>query len=497
MNTFVYIDDILTASDNEKERLETIEAILKRIQDNGMKISLKKSSFGLLQINYLGYTIDFHGIKPNQDKISALEKKQTPKTAKEVKSFMGAASYFCIHIPNFARIAEPLYRVTNEFIWTAEQETAFQNIKKALINAACLKKPDSHGKYEIQTDASNQGIGAVLIQDNRPVAFIFRSLTKSEKNYPPIKLEAIALIYALRTFKSYIYGKQTQVYTDHKPLLALIKNKNLKGILERFQLAIMEFDVKIDYVKGPDNHMADYLSRETFNLIAALDAAFPVMQQPYDTPYNIKNFIHYYTAEDNFKYDGKPLVTVRNKNRFYVPEILREELLLRYHKHPLLGSHFGYQKCAEYFQRIFCWPEMIKDMKSVWEDCSECLANKEQPNRKIAVVKKHLERPNEIFKTLSIDYGVIEEGKYVLAVVDEFTKFAQVAITTNQGALTTTTELMKMFCNFGFPQTIRSDNGPTFKSTKFVAFLKELGIQHLTSSAHHHKGKSIAERFIR
>uniref|UniRef100_A0A0N5BUP1 RT_RNaseH_2 domain-containing protein n=1 Tax=Strongyloides papillosus TaxID=174720 RepID=A0A0N5BUP1_STREA len=227
-------------------------------------------------------------------------------------------------------IAEPLYRITNEFIWTAEQETAFQNIKKALLNAACLKKPDSRGKYEIQTDASNQGIGAVLIQDNRPVAFISRSLTKSEKNYPPIKLEAIALIYAMRTFKSYIYGKQTQVYTDHKPLLALIKNKNLKGILERFQLAIMEFDVKIDYVKGPDNHMADYLSRETFNLIAAPDAAFPVMTHPYDTPYNIKNFINYYTAENNYKYEGKALTTVCNMNRFYVLKTLREELLTRY-----------------------------------------------------------------------------------------------------------------------------------------------------------------------
>uniref|UniRef100_A0A0K0FSP4 RT_RNaseH domain-containing protein n=1 Tax=Strongyloides venezuelensis TaxID=75913 RepID=A0A0K0FSP4_STRVS len=126
-----------------------------------------------------------------------------------------------------------------------------------------------------------------------------RSLTKSEKNYPSIKLEAIALIYTLRMFKSFIYGKQTQVYTDHKPLLALIKNKNLKSILEQFQLAIMEFDVKIDYVKGPDNHIADYLSRETFNLITVIDVAFPVIINSYDTPYNINNFIYYYTAENN------------------------------------------------------------------------------------------------------------------------------------------------------------------------------------------------------
>uniref|UniRef100_A0A0K0G393 Reverse transcriptase domain-containing protein n=1 Tax=Strongyloides venezuelensis TaxID=75913 RepID=A0A0K0G393_STRVS len=159
-NTFVYIDDILTASDNELEHLENIEAILKRIEENDVKISLKKSSFGLFQINYLGYTIDFHGIKPHKDKILALANKKSPTTAKEVKSFIRAASYFRRHIANFAHNAKPLYRISNEFKWTNEQVTAFNNIKIALINAACLKKPDSQGTYEIHTDASTQGIGA-------------------------------------------------------------------------------------------------------------------------------------------------------------------------------------------------------------------------------------------------------------------------------------------------------------------------------------------------
>uniref|UniRef100_A0A0K0G394 Integrase_H2C2 domain-containing protein n=1 Tax=Strongyloides venezuelensis TaxID=75913 RepID=A0A0K0G394_STRVS len=155
--------------------------------------------------------------------------------------------------------------------------------------------------------------------------------------------------------------------------------------------------------------MADYLSRETFNLITVIDAAFPVLINSYDTPYNINSFIYYYTAEDNYKYDGKRLVTVRNTNCFYVSEILREKLLTRYHKHPLLKSHFELKKCTEFFQRIFFWSDMLKDMRKSWKNCSDCLTNKEQPNRKVPMVRKHLEKPNEIFYTLSIDYGIIEE----------------------------------------------------------------------------------------
>uniref|UniRef100_A0A0K0FSS6 RNA-directed DNA polymerase n=1 Tax=Strongyloides venezuelensis TaxID=75913 RepID=A0A0K0FSS6_STRVS len=271
---YIYLDDILTCSQDEKSHIRNIDNILARIAEYNMKITLNKCQFGQKNAQYLGYIIDFDGIHPNPDKVKTITDKREPKTEKEFKSFLGAVSYFRRHIKNFSVLAELLYRVINSYSWTSEQSDAFQALKKALINAAVLAPPDHTASYTIYTDASFQGLGAALTQKNKPIAFASRSLKPAEKNYPIIKLEALGLVHALQQFRPYIYGKHTKVVTDHKPLLALLKNKELTGILQRYQMAIMEYDITIVYLKREDNHVADYLSRTEFNAILLNEGLF-------------------------------------------------------------------------------------------------------------------------------------------------------------------------------------------------------------------------------
>uniref|UniRef100_A0A0K0F2A0 RNA-directed DNA polymerase n=1 Tax=Strongyloides venezuelensis TaxID=75913 RepID=A0A0K0F2A0_STRVS len=174
-NCYVYLDDILTCANDETTHLNNIEAILQRIVHFGMKITLNKCQFGKSTAQYLGFVLDSNGIHPNPDKVKAISMKPLPRTQKEVKSFLGAASYFRRHIKNFSAIADPLYKLEKSFEWTESHSLAFNKLKEALINATTLSPPDNTKNYTIFTDASFQGLGAALVQKDKPIAFASRS----------------------------------------------------------------------------------------------------------------------------------------------------------------------------------------------------------------------------------------------------------------------------------------------------------------------------------
>uniref|UniRef100_A0A0N5BYR6 RNA-directed DNA polymerase n=1 Tax=Strongyloides papillosus TaxID=174720 RepID=A0A0N5BYR6_STREA len=377
-NCYVYLDDILTCASDENIHLDNIDAILQRIAEFSMKINIAKCQFGRPSAQYLGFVLDKQGIHPNPEKVKAINIKPIPRTPKEVKSFLGAASYFRRHIKNFSAIAEPLYKLDRKFVWEDTHTEAFNKLKDALSNATTLSPPDNTKNYTIFTDASKQGLGAALVQKDRPIAFASRSLKPAEKNYPIIKLEALGLIYALKQFRPYIYGKHTTVITDHKPLLSLLNNKELTGILQRYQMAIMEYDLTIQYIKGEANTVADYLSRESFAVIdlkeALYEDIFPSKMFP---PYNINKFIEYYNEKEKelISNDGK--IRTSSGTRVYVPKLLREKLLSVFHSHPFLGGHLGYDKINGKFKSIFYWPKMDEQMNNIWTSCQECQLNKE------------------------------------------------------------------------------------------------------------------------
>uniref|UniRef100_A0A0K0FSE5 RNA-directed DNA polymerase n=1 Tax=Strongyloides venezuelensis TaxID=75913 RepID=A0A0K0FSE5_STRVS len=258
--------------------------------------------------------------------------KPTPRTYKEVKSFLGAASYFRRHIRNFSAIAEPLYKLDKSFLWKNIHGDAFKKLKDALINATTLSPPDNTKNYTILTDASFQGLDAALVQQDKPIAFVSKSLKPAEKNYPIIELEALDA--------------------------TTISDGN------------MEYDLTIQYIKGDTNNVADYLSRDSFLAIDVkekiLEEVFPSDGHP---SYNIDKFIQFYSEKKNEIIPNTGKIRTPSSKRIYVLHQLREKLLETFHKHPLLGGHLSFDKINGRFKSILYRPKMDLQMLTSWRTC--------------------------------------------------------------------------------------------------------------------------------
>ncbi|EYC04035.1 hypothetical protein Y032_0090g2380 [Ancylostoma ceylanicum] len=199
--TFAYIDDIVTCADDFDQHVRDVRELFSRIRSFGMKLRIDKCVFAAKEVEYLGVLISKNGSRINPKRIASITKYPVPKTVSDVKSFLGAASYFRRYIPNFAKIANPLTGLTrkesNRFIWRTEQQKAFEELKQKLISAPVLAAPRIGQPYEIHTDASTKAVAGTLLQLNpktnslHPIAFASRCLNKHERNYSIIELEAM------------------------------------------------------------------------------------------------------------------------------------------------------------------------------------------------------------------------------------------------------------------------------------------------------------------
>uniref|UniRef100_A0AAF5DJT9 Reverse transcriptase RNase H-like domain-containing protein n=1 Tax=Strongyloides stercoralis TaxID=6248 RepID=A0AAF5DJT9_STRER len=224
------------------------------------------------------------------------------------------------------------------------------------------------------TDTFIQELGAVLLQDNRPIAFALCSLKKSETMYAPVLLEALGLVYPLKQFAPYIYRKRLVVLTDQNSLLSLMTKSDVSNIFDRYKNYIMGFDLIIEYIKGIDNTTTDYLSRQVFNIDITetreeFSDVFLKLTNYVQHSFIIKNFPRYLNDKEKEQFpDCK--ITTRGKTRFYVPQKLRFMTLTLWHEHPLLGNHSGFDKRSRKFKDTFQWLAIDNDIKRIWSSCT-------------------------------------------------------------------------------------------------------------------------------
>jgi len=265
----VYLDDILVFSRDVDEHVENLKEILGRLRSSGFSIKLSKCWFGKSEATYLGHLISSDGVKPLPSKIEAVKNFKVPENLKEVRSFLGLVNYYHRFVPNMATIAEPLYALMKKNVhykWSEQCQKAFEQIKEILVRDPILRYPNFEREFILHTDASDVGVGAVLAQlddDGKEyvVSYASRSLSKEEKNYTVTERECLAVIFATKQFRSYIYGNHFTVYTDHASLNWLVNLKDANGRLMRWALKLQGLNFTIKYRKGAANENADALSR--------------------------------------------------------------------------------------------------------------------------------------------------------------------------------------------------------------------------------------------
>ena len=217
----VFIDDILIYSKTKEEHAEHLRIVLEILRKEQLYAKWSKCEFWLTQVQFLGHVISKKGITVDPAKIEAVLNRERPKTPTEVRSFLGLAGYYRRFVQDFAKIATPLTRLTRKiekFEWTDECEESFQELKKRLVTAPVLTLPDEKGDFVIYSDAPHKGLGCVLMQHGKVIAYAYRQLKEYEIRYPTHDLELAAIVFALKIWQHYLYGEKCEIYTDHKSL---------------------------------------------------------------------------------------------------------------------------------------------------------------------------------------------------------------------------------------------------------------------------------------
>lgn len=269
----VYLDDIIIFSTSLQEHICRLKSVFDRLRKANFKIQLDKSNFLQKEVAYLGHVITPQGVRPNPDKISAIQKFPIPTTQKEIKSFLGLLGYYRRFIKDFAKITKPLtacLKKNAKIIHNQNFVESFNNCKQILCNDPILQYPDFEKEFILTTDASNVAIGAILSQgtigSDKPVAYASRTLNETEQRYSTIEKELLAIVWACKYFRPYIFGRRFVVVSDHRPLSYLFNLKEPNSKLIRWRLKLEEYDYTVVYKKGKLNSNADALSRIKINL---------------------------------------------------------------------------------------------------------------------------------------------------------------------------------------------------------------------------------------
>lgn len=311
---YVYVDDVIIFSENEEDHIKHISWVLERLFEANMRVSREKSHFFKESVEYLGFIVSRGGIKTSPEKVEAIRNYEQPTTLFNVRSFLGLASYYRCFIKDFASIAKPLTDILKgengkvsasqsrkiKINLNEEQLQTFEKLREILASEeVMLLYPDFKRPFDLTTDASALGLGAVLSQSGRPITMISRTLKDRELNYATNERELLAIVWALQKLRNYLYGvRNLNIYTDHQPLTFSVSDRNPNAKIKRWMAFVDEHNAKIFHKPGKENYVADALSRHNIHALNAEPqcAANPLCSQDCHTleeePYSDMATVH-------------------------------------------------------------------------------------------------------------------------------------------------------------------------------------------------------------
>ncbi|KAI5755188.1 hypothetical protein M8J77_014828 [Diaphorina citri] len=522
----VYIDDIYIAAATEEEHDVILKQVMERASQAGVTMNKDKIQFKKNKVTILGYLVSKNGTQIDPQRTEAISKMKTPTDKTELLQFLGMVKYFARFIPNISDITSPLRELTKKDVhwdWKDEHEIAVKRLKDLLVSAPILCHYDSKLDTTIQTDASKDGLGSCLLQNDRVVAYASRSLTETEKRYAQIEKELLAIVFACEKFHYYIYGKKTKIHTDHKPLVTIVK-KNIDKISPRMQrmiLKLIAYELEVEYLPGTQMYIADALSR---NFIASskeensdcdmyiheLSPCYPASQEKLQMVLeatlkdpDILQVIRL-VQNNSWPNSGKQLnenvkMFFRIKdtlttidgllfkdNKIVIPRNLQTHMLNLFHE-----SHLGMSKIKAKARECGYWPNMNENIEDFIRKCDICQKYSNE-NPKMPLISHEV--PTRAWEKLGTD--VMEyNGINYLVVYDYFSKWIEVKRLRNKDSVELIDKFMQIFSYHGAPDFVVSDNMP-FSSRMFQKFFDEWNIRSITSSPRYPRGNGLSEKAV-
>ena len=562
----IYLDDIIIFGKTFAEMIQNLDTVLARFAQAGLKLKSQKCQLFKREVDFLGHVINKHGIHTNPQKIECVKTWPTPKNITELRSFLGLCSYYRRFIANYSHVAKPLTRLTEKdqkFNWTSECSEAFGRLKHTLVTAPILAHPDFTKPFILDTDASNHAIGAVLSQktenEERVIAYASRTLSKSERKYCVTRKELLALVYFVKYFRHYLYGRKFTARTDHASLRWLMNFKNPEGQVARWLEVLSTFSMAIEHRPGRLHGNADGMSRKpciddtvrTSNSESSQDntkdldpSCMHVGSEDTDESRSEFDDLKSLQADDDelavvrswVQANKRPefaviaaegyilkslwnqfpclelhddLLVRRQENldednvvtfQVIVPKKARRSILYACHDMKTSG-HLGVTKTVSKIKQKFYWPGLQSDVRSYIAGCDACSKRKGPIPSKRAPMQ--IVRSGFPMERIAIDIlGELHEtprgNKYIVVIGDYFTKWTEALPIPNMEACTVAKVLVEnVLCRFGIPQVIHSDQGRQFESNLFQEMCKLLGIHKTRTTPYHPQSDGMVERFNR
>ncbi|KAL0213618.1 hypothetical protein P9112_005802 [Eukaryota sp. TZLM1-RC] len=495
-HTWIYIDDLIDTAATFEDFINHIAWILKQCRAHNIRLSAKKSiiTTKAYPIRIVG-TIFHNGQRlPDPTKTEAITQLNFPSNITELRSFLGSINFLRDFIPNLASLRAPLdelLRKNSKYSPCKTHREAFDQLINHVKKIIPLTIPDDHHPLIMTTDASSTGIGAALfvelppyapnkpLKDRslKPVSFFSRKLTKTQQNWPTIKQELFAIIESLRyePHHEFLFGRCFELHTDHRNLLFLLNSSTSNPLIERWKPILFDYDFTMHHVDGPSNLWADLLSRSYTHQLKSSMAT--------------DNDLCLYAELDELlpHLDTQTLLNDTD---------LRTEFLSTIHKE---NAHLSKTRMLQKLKSLKLDTSHFKEnVDSIIDNCGICQKFSSSSFSSPPLTGKlfsHLP-----FQSLHLDsIGPLQDdsdgNKYILVMTDAFTRFSILKAIPNITAETIANALISsVFCMFGLPESIRTDNGPEFDNRLFAALLKSLHIKHTFSYPHHHESNGLAER---
>ena len=491
----VYLDDILIFSKTEEEHKEHVKKILRKLMDENLRIKIEKTEFHAKEVDFLGFVVGREGVKMDKKKVQAVLEWPTPKTVKDVQSFLGFANFYRRFIQGYSGIMEPVSSLTRkeaDFTWGTKQEEAFQEMKRRFTEEPVLAFHDPEEEAVVETDASDKALGACLSQKKKdgklhPIAYHSRKFSPAELNYDVHDKELLAIVDAFKQWKVYLEGtrKETQVYSDHKNLLTFTTTKVLNRRQVRWAEELASYRFKIHYRKGSENGKADALSRRSDYLVK--EGKEPAAILRIDDQGTIScnaNFI----AEITSYAEGSVSETIRD-----------------FHDDTTAG-HKGVTQTLNKMRRAgIQLPKMSEKVREYIAACDICSRTKHGRHKPYGLMKSP-DVPDGPWESVAWDFITkLPESKEpmsnaqhdsILVITDRLTKFGyflpyRESSTAEELAYTF---LRRIVANHGLPREMISDRDKLFTSKFWQALTAKIGTRAKLSTAFHPQTDGQTER---